>query len=136
MSSLIFLIGKVPLYAVEDIVFDRRCQSLIGKVQHGTSIAAPMCCTMCQSLIGKVQQQHLRHLLLPLSLKPTIFAMFFEKSRSISIFQSPIFTHFKPFLENRDLGAEIDRLFILICPLTILADPIKLTIYCNSIEPA
>ena len=71
---------------------------------------------MCQSLIGKVQQQHLRRLLLPLSLNPIIFAMFFEKSRSISIFQSPVFAHFKPFLENCDLGAEIDRLFTPSCP--------------------
>ena len=117
MSSLIFLIGKVPL---------------VRKGRYSYELQP----IKCQSLIGKVQQQHLRHLLLPLSFKPTIFAMFFEKSRSISIFKSPVFAHFKPFLENRDLGAEIDRLFILICPPTILADPIKLTIYCNSIEPA
>ena len=73
-------------------------------------------CLTCQSLIGKVQQQHLRHLLLPLSLNLIIFAMFFQKSRSISFFQSLVFAHFKPFLENRSLGAEIDRLFILSCP--------------------
>ena len=71
------LVGKVKRLIKKG--YERECQSLIGKVQRMVTAGwmTVMAINMCQSLIGKVQQQYLGCLLLLLSTKHLIFAMFF-----------------------------------------------------------